>query len=180
MDLNSLEIREATFLDLDEVIAHDQRHMMEPGYNGSLSHPFLPDHPFDWEKRTIEKQATWNKEISEEGWSRSFILTDNKNVYGHINLKNLFFATLHRAQLGMGLEEIVRNQGFGKKLLQFSILWAKNQPELYWMDLSYFAHNLPAEKLYTSCGFQKLFTYEDRLRVGDVIIDDVYMALKLK
>jgi len=180
MDLSKLTIRDATFLDIDEVISHDKRHMKEPGHNGSLSHPFLPDHPFDWEQRKIEKMATWNKDISEEGWSRSFILTDNKNVYGHINLKNLFFATLHRAQLGMGLEESVRNRGFGKKLLQHSIDWAKTQPQLHWLDLSYFAHNLPAGKLYSSCGFQKLFTYEDRLRVGEVKIDDVYMTLKLQ
>ncbi len=102
MDTTKLVVREATFLDIDEVISHDERHMKEPGYNGSLSHPFLPTHPFDWEKRKIEKQASWNKEITEEGWSRSFILTDEKNVYGHVNLKNLFFCDFTPGSIGNG------------------------------------------------------------------------------
>ncbi len=80
----------------------------------------------------------------------------------------------------MGLEMKVRGQGYGKKLLMYSLEWAKSKPTLDWVDLSYFSHNLPAQKLYTSCGFQKLFTYEDRLRVGETKIDDVYMMLKLK
>ena len=85
MDHSKLIIREATYLDIDEVIEHDQRHMKEPGFNGSLSHPFLPDHKFDWEQRKIERASSWNKEVTEEAWSRSFILTDNTTVYGHIH-----------------------------------------------------------------------------------------------
>ena len=80
----------------------------------------------------------------------------------------------------MGLEMSVRNKGFGSQLLKYTIDWAKTKPELFWIDLSYFSHNLPAEKLYSSCGFKKLFTYEDRLRVGDIRINDVYMTLKLR
>jgi RimJ/RimL family protein N-acetyltransferase len=175
-----LKVRLATYLDIDEVIEHDQRHMREPGFNGSLSHPFLPDHKHDWEKRKIERQQSWNREITEEKWSRSFILTDEKIVLGHIHLANYFYANLHRAQLGMGLEESVRGKGYGKKLLEFAIDWAKKQDSLYWIDLSYFAHNLPAKKLYTSCGFKELFVSEDRLRVGHHIIDDVGMVLKLR
>lgn len=176
----SLVIRLATFLDIDEVIEHDQRHMKEPGFNGSLSHPFLPDHKHDWEKRKIQRLESYNLDITEEKWSRSFILTDEKMVYGHIHLSNLFAATLHRAQLGMGLEESVRGQGHGRKLLEFAINWARNQESLHWIDLSYFSHNLPAKKLYHSCGFKELYIYEDRLRVGPHIIDDVGMILKLK
>jgi RimJ/RimL family protein N-acetyltransferase len=176
----SLIVRPATYLDIDEVIAHDQRHMKEPGFNGSLSHPFLPDHEFDWENRTLERLKSWNKEITEERWSRSFILTDEKIVLGHVHMNNLFSGTLHRAQLGMGMEMSVRGQGFGKKLLSEAITWAKNQESLYWIDLSYFAHNTPAKKLYESCSFKELFIYEDRLRVGEHRIDDVFMALKLK
>lgn len=176
----SLIVRQATFLDIDEVIAHDQRHMKEPGFNGSLSHPFLPDHQFDWESKKLEKQRAWNKDLIEERWSRSFILTDEKMVYGHVHLNNNFSGMYHRAQLGMGLEMSARGQGYGKKLLQLAISWAKEQDSLYWIDLSFFAHNTPARRLYTSCGFVELFTYQDRLRVGDHIIDDVVMQLKLK
>ena len=176
----SLIIRPATFLDIDEVMAHEQRHMKEPGFNGSLSHPFLPDHVFDWEHKTTEKQQAWNRDLNEERWSRSFILTDEKMVFGHVHLNNNFSGMFHRAQLGMGLEESVRGQGYGKKLLELAISWAKQQDSLYWIDLTYLAHNTPAKKLYTSCGFKELFVYEDRLRVGPHRIDDVFMTLKLR
>lgn len=173
-------VRPAEIKDLDLVIEHDKKHMKEPGYNGSLSHPFLPDHDFNWDNRRSEKLLDWAKDITEVGWTKSFILEDGGVVLGHVHLKNLFHGTLHRAQLGMGLEESVRGKGFGKKLLEMAITWAKTQDSLYWIDLSYFAHNLPAKKLYESFGFEKCFIYEDRLRVGHHKIDDVIMTLKLK
>ena len=176
----AFELRPATALDITEVIEHDKRHMKEPGFNGSLSHPFLPEHEFDWDMRKRERLLSWSRPISEEGWSRSFILLIDNKVQGHVHLKNLFSGTLHRAQLGMGLEMPARGQGHGKKLLEMAINWARTEESLYWIDLSYFAHNTPAQKLYTSCGFKELFVYEDRLRVGHHRIDDVVMALKLK
>ncbi len=176
----ALEIRLATYEDITAVIEHDKRHMKEPGFNGSLSHPFLPEQEFDWDKRKSERLLSWTKPITEEGWSRSFILIEDGTVLGHVHLKNLFSGTLHRAQLGMGLEMAARGKGYGKKLLELAIYWARKKESLYWMDLSYFAHNIPAKKLYTSCGFKELFVYEDRLRVGHHVIDDVVMTLKLK
>ncbi|MBY0415349.1 MAG: GNAT family N-acetyltransferase [Bdellovibrionales bacterium] len=176
----SIELRPAELSDINLVIEHDRRHMKEPGFNGSLSHPFLPDHEFDWEQKKIDKFNAWNRALSEERWARSFIAIDGNKVLGHVHLNNLFSGTLHRAQLGMGLELELRGQGIGTKLLTLAIDWAKDQDSLHWIDLSYFSHNTPARKLYTSCGFVELFTYVDRLRVGQHRIDDVFMSLKLK
>lgn len=175
-----IEIRPAIYDDITAVIEHDKRHMQEPGFNGSLSHPFLPDHQFDWEGRKEEKLHSWCKPVTEEGWSRSFILLENGVVLGHIHLKNLFSATLHRAQIGMGIEMSMRGKGHGTQLLAMALEWAKKEESLYWIDLQYFAHNLPAKKLYTSMGFRELFVYKDRLRVGPHIIDDVIMTLNIK
>ncbi len=174
------EIRTATYDDIHEVMKHDERHLKEPGFNGSLSHPFLPDHEFDWEQRKAEKLLSWTKPLSEEGWSRSFLLMKGEECIGHIHLKNLFSGTLHRAQLGMGLEMEARGQGLGKKLVAMAISWAKAEQSLCWIDLQYFSHNTPAKKLYESVGFSELFKFEDRLRVGPHVIDDVIMTLKLR
>jgi RimJ/RimL family protein N-acetyltransferase len=174
------EIRLATFEDISAVIQHDKRHLKEPGFNGSLSHPFLPDHEHDWELRKSEKLLSWTRPLSEERWSRSFIILDGEKILGHIDLRNLFSGTLHRAQLGMGIELSIRGKGHGKSLLKFAIKWAKLQPSLDWIDLSYFAHNTPAQRLYKSCGFIECFTWKDRLRVGPHVIDDTIMTLDLK
>jgi RimJ/RimL family protein N-acetyltransferase len=175
-----IEIRPAVYDDISEVIEHDKRHMKEPGFHGSLSHPFLPDQIFDWESRKNDRLLAWTRPITEERWSKSFIILDNTTVVGHIHLSNLFSGTLHRTQLGMGIESEYRGKGYGKKLLEMAIEWAKKEPTLYWIDLQYFSHNTPAKNLYKSVGFKELFTYVDRLRVGHHIIDDVIMTLKLK
>ena len=80
----------------------------------------------------------------------------------------------------MGIEVPLRAQGYGKKLLQAAITWAKDQNSLTWIDLSVFAHNLPARKLYANSGFKEIATIEDRLLIDGLTIDDVIMTLKLK
>jgi RimJ/RimL family protein N-acetyltransferase len=175
-----IEIRIAELGDIPDIVDHDVRHKDEPGFNGTLAHPFLPGHPWDAEEMRNNKLVSFSKEITEEGWQRVFVIEANGKILGTLNLKNLFHGTLHRAQLGMGLEAPLRGQGLGKQLLDYAINWAKSEDSLVWIDLSVFAHNTPARKLYTNAGFVELATLEDRLRVGHHRIDDVLMALKLK
>lgn len=175
-----IEIRLAELADIMDVVEHDVRHKNEPGFNGTLAHPFLPGHP--WDKEEIRNRILFDisKDLHEEGWQRIFIIEADGNVLGSLSLKNNFFGKLHRAQLGMGLEAPLRGQGLGKKIIQMAIDWAKNQDSLTWIDLSVFAHNTPARKLYAGAGFTELATLEDALRVGGTSIDDIFMTLKLK
>lgn len=175
-----IEIKIAELGDIPDIVAHDVRHKDEPGFNGLLAHPFLPGHPWDAEEIRNRMIASMSKDLDEEGWSRYFIIEVDGKVLGSLNLKNNFSGMLHRAQLGMGLEDALRGQGLGKKLLAFAIDWAKAQPSLFWIDLSVFAHNTPARKLYANAGFTEIAVLEDKLRVGHHQIDDVLMALKLK
>lgn len=175
-----IEIRIAELGDIPDIVDHDIRHRNEPGFNGTLAHPFLPGHPWDKDDMRNHKITALSKEIHEEEWQRVFVIEADGKIIGSLNLKNLFHGTLHRAQLGMGLEAPLRGQGLGKQILEMAIDWAKSQDSLVWMDLSVFAHNTPARKLYTNAGFTELVTLHDRLRVGGTSIDDVYMTLKLK
>lgn len=165
---------------LGELADHDIRHMREPGFEGLLAHPFPADHPWDKDKMMNDKFKSWSAPVTEEFWSRSFLLFVNNEIVGHLNLKNKFFQSLHRAQLGMGIEEKARGQGFGKLLMQEALTWASEQPSLEWIDLTVFSHNLPAKKLYQSFGFKELCTHTDMLRVNGVSIDDTIMSLKLR
>lgn len=174
-----MQIKIATMEDILELVEHDIRHMREPGHGGLLAHPFPPDYPWDKEKKLSEKINGFPKNIDEEGWQRSFIVNDGELIIAHLNLKNNFEGMLHRAQLGMGIEAAYRGKGLGKKMLTFAINWAKEQPTLEWIDLSVFAHNLPARKLYSSLGFEEIATYKDKIRVNGLSIDDVSMTLKL-
>ena len=175
-----IEIRIAELGDIPDIVDHDVRHKDEPGFNGTLAHPFLPGHPWNKEEMRNDKLVSLSKEVHEVGWQRIFVIEADGRILGSLNLKNLFHGTLHRAQLGMGLETPLRGQGLGKQILDVAINWARSQNSLIWMDLSVFSHNTPARKLYKNAGFIELVTLEDRLRVGGTSIDDVYMTLKLK
>jgi RimJ/RimL family protein N-acetyltransferase len=80
----------------------------------------------------------------------------------------------------MGLELVARSRGLGSKLLKMAIEWAREQESLHWIDITVFAHNTPARKLYAAHGFVEQYTSIDRLRVEGVSIDDVVMTLKLR
>ncbi len=174
-----MQIRLATMDDIYELVEHDLRHMREPGFNGQPAHPFPADFPWDKEKRLEEKLLSLPKKLTEARWQRSFIVTDCDFIIGHLNLKNLFEGSMHRAQLGMGIEIKYRHQGLGKKLMNSALAWAQEQTELDWIDLSVFSHNLPAKNLYASHGFIELSTHVDKIRVNGQSIDDTFMSLKL-
>lgn len=175
-----MNIRLATLEDVPALVSHEIKHMGEPAFEGLPAHPFPLDHVWDVTRKLSEKEKSIPLAVTEVGWQRCFILLDGEKIVGHLNLKNLFLGTLHRAQLGMGLNAEYRGQGLGKKLLQEAIAWAKTEPSLHWMDLSVFAHNTPARKLYSSVGFIEQYNFEDKIRVNGLSIDDIYMTLNLK
>ncbi|MGZ3789708.1 MAG: N-acetyltransferase family protein [Bacteriovorax sp.] len=169
----------AALEDLENLIDHDIRHMREAGYNGQLAHPFPRNYPFEKERMMEQKKKGWTTDLGTAGWSRSFLLIENNKIQGHLNLKNVFHGTLHRAELGMGIEAPMRGKGGGKLLMKTALSWAREQGFLEWIDLSVFAHNLPARKLYASFGFHELCTVKDLIRIEGTSIDDVKMVLKL-
>jgi RimJ/RimL family protein N-acetyltransferase len=173
-------VRIASLDDLEGVVDHNIRQMREPGFNGLLAHPFSRNHPFEKAKMLEKKLASWTTELTDPHWSRSFVLIENEKIVGDLSLKNLFHGTLHRAELGMGVEEPMRGKGAGKLLLKTAINWALEQSFLEWIDLSVFSHNTPARKLYKSFGFVELCTIKDLIRVDETSIDDIKMVLKLK
>ncbi|MFA6236622.1 MAG: GNAT family N-acetyltransferase [Bacteriovorax sp.] len=175
-----MKITIATLEDLEELIDHDIRHLRELGYNGMPAHPFPKNFLFEKEKMMSNKEKAWSTPLGETGWSRCFLLIDNDQIVGHLNLKNAFHGTLHRAELGMGIEESMRGKGGGKLLMKAALEWAREQDFIDWIDLGVFSHNLPARKLYESFGFTEICTVKDLIRVDGISIDDVKMVLKIR
>ncbi len=174
-----MQIRLANMDDIYELVEHDLRHMREPGFDGQPAHPFPADFPWNKEKRLEEKLVSLPRTLSEARWQRSFIVNDKNTIVAHLNLKNLFEGSMHRAQLGMGIETAYRHQGLGKSLMKSALMWAQEQGELDWVDLTVFSHNTPAKKLYASFDFLELYTHVDKIRVNGQSIDDISMSLKL-
>lgn len=175
-----IEIKIAELGDILDIIEHDIRHSDEPGFNGTLAHPFPKGHLSNKVEMRDRMITNFSKEIYEEGWERCFIIQINGKIQGSLNLKNYFQGTLHRAHLGMGLEIPIREKGLGKQVLDFALNWARSEPTLHWIDLSVFAHNTPARKLYSNAGFCEMALLKDRFRVNGASIDDIMMTLKLQ
>ncbi len=171
-----IQIRLANQNDIPQLIAHEINHMRELGYNNLPAHPFPTDYPFD---SSIEKKSIpFEKNLDIPGWKRSIIAIDGNKIIAHLNLNGNIQTDLHRCRLGMGIDSNYRGIGLGKKLIQFAIDFCKTN-QIEYIDLSVFAHNLPALKLYKSIGFVERGIVEDCFRMNEIIIDDIQMTLKI-
>lgn len=169
----------AELVDIVELVEHDLRHFREPAVDGQPAHPFPYDYPWNKQKMIEDKFRDWPKGLDEIQWGRSFLLMDQDQIVGHLNLKNIFEGSLHRAQLGMGIEVPYRGRGLGKQLITSALDWARDQTKLEWIDLSVFSYNLPARNLYASMGFEEICVLKDKIRVNGQSIDDILMTLKV-
>ncbi|MES2856860.1 MAG: GNAT family N-acetyltransferase, partial [Bdellovibrionota bacterium] len=80
----------------------------------------------------------------------------------------------------MGIERSHRGGGWGTKLMEVAIGWAKEQPSLDWVQLYVFDHNEPAKALYRKFGFEAVGTVEDLFRVHGQRIADTHMVLNIR
>jgi RimJ/RimL family protein N-acetyltransferase len=53
----------------------------------------------------------------------------------------------------MELDQVIWGQGWGTRLLQFAVDWARVHPSLRWIDLGVFENNPRAIRLYKNAGF---------------------------
>jgi len=179
------EIRQATPKDAIYYIEHLMRHFKESGESEPIFHPII-DFATWSEGSFYERFASrWQKPMSELGWERVWILYDAhdgaQNVVGHLDLRSAQLpSAAHRCELGIGIERIARGQGYGRKLMQTAITWAKEQGSLAWIDLAVFSQNKAAFELYRKLGFEEVGTFKDYFRVGEKSVDDVQMTLDLR
>lgn len=120
--------------------------------------------------------------LAEPKWRRAFVLVAADGTFvGHADLKgDQFVAGLHRCELGIGIERPYRRFGFGRRLLEHAIDFARASATIEWVDLYVFGHNATARTLYESLGFRETGTVHDRFRIGGRKIDDVGMTLKIE
>jgi RimJ/RimL family protein N-acetyltransferase len=103
-------------------------------------------------------------------------------IVGHIELRGgRIGSELHRVTVGMGMLRAYVQKGHGRRLLETALAWAREQPQITWVDLGVFADNLPAIKLYERCGFAREHVRKDAFRhESGVSIDDIFMTLRIR
>ena len=160
-------------------LEHFQRHWGESGRGGDKH--FMPFAPGSADGPKGLNPSALNMGLHVVGWQRWWVLmADTDGIVGHANLKSDGLWTgLHRCELGIGLERPYRGKGYGRRLMDAAIEFARAASSLKWIDLRVFAHNTAGIELYKSMGFTEIGTVRDRFRIEDAVIDDVIMTLSV-
>ncbi len=168
------------YRDAPALIAHITRHAAESGRDGDvIFRPRPATDPIDGPATIERHRSGWAQPLDVAHWVRSWGVVIDRDIRGHLDLYGgRLPAELHRATVGMGIERVARNQGYGRALLDTAIAWARASG-LAWLDLGVFAHNERARKLYRAAGFVEVGTTRDRFRVEGIRIDDIAMTLSL-
>jgi RimJ/RimL family protein N-acetyltransferase len=165
--------------DLRAAGQHIERHAHESGRGPDIVFaPFL-----DLDRHAYEdaREETWRRATDAPGWERCFGAFEGERIIGHVDLTGCgLYSALHRARLGIGVERGYRGQGLGSALLVLALNWARDERNLSWIDLSVFAHNERALRLYERHGFKHIGRTVDAYRLADTSIDDVHMTLDLR
>ncbi len=138
----------------------------------------------------------WHKRLDEPLWGRAWAIAIDApkddlpgipplpRLVGHAELRGgRVDSELHRATLGIGIEDAYRGKGYGKALMDVTIAWARDEAKLTWIDLGVFAENTPARALYRRMGFVEVGRREDAFRLGaagEESVEDVQMTLDLR
>lgn len=167
--------------DLPLYRAHLERHFAESGRGEPVFAPFSKELPADFDRWQLLCQLQLELPVRAPGWRRTWCLWRDDLIVGHAELTGPELAvSLHRCNMGVGLERPHRGQGRGQALTETALEWARTQPELSWVDLAVFAQSQAAYALYCRLGFREVGRREDRHRIDGQSVDEIMMVLGLE
>ncbi len=181
MSAASYEIRMLQAGEVDAYVAHRAIHDVE-----SATETGLPTGPYS--RTRVQDPAAvralalarWSTALTEPGWRRAWGLWLSGAVVGVVDLAGGQLPTeSHRATLGVGIEQTHRGRGWGRRLVETAIGWARQEPAISWVDLGVFEGNDRAVALYRKLGFVECGRVPDRFRVDGTSITDIHMTLRV-
>lgn len=141
--------------DISAFSAHLIRQARESGKDGAPATHFYAEGEFPPADHETEQIKGWQAGIGSPGWIRSWAARVGSTFVGHLTLRGpRLKASMHRADLGMGVELAHQGKGAGTRLLRCAIDWARTEPGLQWIDLGVFSDNERALRLYEKHGFK--------------------------
>ncbi len=159
----TITIRQAKVEDAPFIVAAAKAIAEEPGYFVSLPHEINEEKV----RHTIE---------TIEGIY--LVAEKNGHIVGQAFLELLHLQSIsHVAQLTIGVHQGHQEKGIGTKLMQTLIEWAKQSSPVEKIELNVRATNTRAIALYKKMGFHEEGRLKKRIKVGDLYIDDILMAL---
>lgn len=138
---------------------------------------------FQGEEITMEEEQKHVDDVlgkMEKGTGVKLLLYVNNKLCG-VSEINLGIRThSHVGLLGLSVSSHVRGKGLGRLLLATTIDEAKKQLQgLHMIELTVFANNPVAIKLYTSVGFQEGGRIPEKIQYKGELVDEIVMYLKV-
>jgi RimJ/RimL family protein N-acetyltransferase len=167
-------IREAAITDAAQLIAHTQEILAEPQWSVTESEEF---------QVTAKQEEDWIAGFRQRPHNillvADFGTPHNSRIVGTVNFgTQARFRVRHRGRLGIGVQWAYRGLGVGAALLQTLLDWATTEPELERIELSVFAHNEGAIRLYHKLGFVQETHLERAFKLADGSYYDEIMMVK--
>lgn len=142
----SVEIREATTKDAEELIVAAKCYLRTSNYLLSYDEDFNP---------TIKEEIAW-VESHDNMNSLLLVATYNKAIIATLNVvAHSQRKVRHVAELGISMLIEWRGAGLGNALFECMLAWAKNKSNLEIITLEVYSDNEPAIHLYRKFGFEK-------------------------
>lgn len=164
------------------------RHLAESGTPGTPD--FAPMREASRTDVIRENERKWATPLSAPAWGRTFLLWDREpraialkaaHVVGYVELRGAYApAAGHRAELSIGMDAPYRGQGWGRRLMETAIAFAREVPQIAYVDLRVFAGNPRARALYQKMGFVEVGYIPDAFRFPEGSVDDIPMVLRLR
>jgi RimJ/RimL family protein N-acetyltransferase len=109
------------------------------------------------------------------------VLENEGRMIGHVILEPFGLAALrHVVQLTIVVHPPYVGHGWGKRLMEYAIAWARGLPEVEKIELRVRSTNLRALRLYEALGFVVEGRLIRRIRLKNGYADDICMALFVK
>jgi len=178
-----MEVVEAKQTDLESFFDYLKLQLSDNASDDSpLFLPIAKQHCQVSDQLRASFQNGFSFELGQSGWRKLWLAKDlNGTICGHIDLRhhNTDYS-YHRVVLGMGVDQSMRQQGLGAKLLEAIIQFCRETKSVDWLDLAVLSSNKPALSLYSKCGFEVVGDVSDRYRIDDVVVSEVAMTLSTK
>ena len=177
-----VRISQLALPDLAAYVEHRIRQAGESGKDGARpSHFYTGDEFPQPDQLRAERVEGWSRPLSVAAWLRSWGAWVDGSLVAHIELRGARYkAALHRATLGMGVEDRFRRKGIGNRLMNVALAWAEAEPEIAWIDLGVFSDNRAALRLYDRHNFAEWGRAEDAFRLEGESVTSLHLSLRLK
>jgi RimJ/RimL family protein N-acetyltransferase len=167
-------IREAGIADAEQLIAHTRGILSEPQWSVTESDEF---------RVTTKQEEDWIAGFQQRSHSLLLVADlgtpQDPQVIGAVHCTTQpRFRVRHRGRVGIGVQAAYRGLGVGEALLQALLDWAVDESDIERIELSVFAHNEGAIRLYRKLGFVEEGRLPRAFKLADGSYYDEIMMVK--